>query len=170
MTAPAAKPPPPTAFARTGCAALVVAALGVVSRFYASLMNERLVTLILPALLLLSGCSTGGRLPNASQSLARTDARADANARLEEHYDRLEAQAARVERWRRRVLPSSPKRIEGFAAMRRMERNQRRFFAAHNIVLGSDYYQARHRLLRGFSEQLHHLEQSLTRLRNARNG
>ena len=139
-------------------------------------INERLAALLFVAAFLLVGCAGDGRYSRVSSSTLPAVSIADRSARIEEHFDRLDAQVARVERLQRRVahntlMPqlSSRDLRSDFAGIRQAERQQRAIFIAYGIAPDADYYRLQHRLLDGFSAQLRQLEELLTRMSNDRN-
>ena len=139
-------------------------------------MTQRFIALLCLALFLLVGCAAGGGSSRVSSSAAPINSPVDYSARIEEHFDRIECQATRVERLHRRLLhiASSPQQPfpdlrARFADYRQADRQQRRFFAAHGITTDAEYYRLQHRVLDAFSVQLRQLEELLTSIRNERN-
>jgi hypothetical protein len=157
---------------RYACHALQMPALcGSSPRPFTTQMNGRFTALHFVALFLLAGCASDYRASRVSSPAASATSPAQRLIRIEEHFDRLEVQCARVERLQRRAsLPqhASPGLRARFAAYRQAECQQRSFYVSHGITLDADYYRLQHELLDAFSASLHRLEVLLTRTRNER--
>ena len=140
-----------------------------VRRRYAHSMHGRFATLTFAALVLFVGCAAGDRVSPVNPTSSRTPSLEDLPARIEAHFDRLEAQASRVARLELRAhragsfpQPTSPDLRARITAYRQAERQQRALFAVHRIALDAEYFRLQHQLLDAFSAGLHQIEQFRT--------